>query len=86
MISRAGRALRDYLSSTWTRVGIALVVVGTGPLLLFILAAAIGLWDDPNPNAVILGILARLTFWPGVICILIGVARVRSRRRNPRQT
>ena len=27
-----------------------LLVVGAGPLLVIIVAAAVGLWPDPNPN------------------------------------
>lgn len=69
----------SYLQSTWTKVGIGLLVVGAGPLLFIILAAAVGLWPDPNPNPVGPGLLFAVTFWPAVICIVIGVVRVRSR-------
>ena len=69
----------SYLQSTWTKVGIGLLVVGAGPLLFIILAAAVGLWPDPNPNPVGPGLLFFVTFWPAVICIVIGVVRVRSR-------
>jgi len=71
-----------YLQSTWTRVGIGLLVVGAGPLLFIILAAAVGLWPDPNPNPVGPGLLFFVTFWPAVICIVIGVVRVRRAHRN----
>ena len=71
-----------YLQSTWTRVGIGLLVVGAGPLLFIILAAAVGLWPDPNPNPVGPGLLFFVTFWPAVICIVIGVVRVRRADRN----
>ena len=72
----------SYLQSTWTRVGIGLLVVGAGPLLFIILAAAVGLWPDPNPNPVGPGLLFAVTFWPAVICIVIGVLRARHRDRN----
>jgi hypothetical protein len=72
----------SYLQSTWTRVGIGLLVVGAGPLLFIILAAAVGLWPDPNPNPVGPGLLFFVTFWPAVICIVIGVVRVRRADRN----
>ena len=72
----------SYLQSTWTRVGIGLLVVGAGPLLFIILAAAVGLWPDPNPNPVGPGLLFAVTFWPAVICIVIGVVRVRRADRN----
>ena len=72
--------MRAYLQSTWTRVGFALLLAGSGPLLFIIVAAALGLWPDPNPNPIGPGLLFFFTFWPAVICIVIGVVRVRSRK------
>lgn len=69
--------MRRYLSSNWVRVGLALLLVGTGPLLFIIGAAAAGLWPDPNPNPVGPGLLCALTFWPALICLVVGVVRVR---------
>ena len=74
--------MRSYLQSTWTKVGVGLLVVGAGPLLFIILAAAVGLWPDPNPNPVGPGLLFFVTFWPAIICIVIGVVRVRRADRN----
>ena len=74
--------MRDYLQSGLVRIGLAELVVGTGPLLFIIIAAAIGLWPDPNPNPVGPGILAGLTFWPGVICLALGIVRVQRNRRD----
>ena len=57
----------------------ALLVIGSGPLLIACLYA----WSqgDANANPVGWGILAMLTFWPSVILIVIGlglgVARLR---------
>jgi len=76
------KPMRSYLQSTWTKVGIGLLVIGAGPLLFIILAAAVGLWPDPNPNPIGPGLLFFFTFWPAVICIVIGVLRVRRRDRN----
>ena len=70
-----------YLQSWWVRTGIGLLVVGTGPLLFIIAAAAIGLWPDPNPNPIGPGLLFFFTFWPAVLSIAIGVVRVRRERR-----
>ena len=67
----------NYLRSLWVKIGLGLLVVGAGPLLFIIIAAALGLWPDPNPNPVGLGLLSFLTFWPAVICIFVGVIRVR---------
>ena len=56
-------------------IGIGIFAVGSGPLLLTILAAALGFTRDPNPNPVGFGIIAFLTFWPSVGMILVGLAQ-----------
>ena len=71
--------MRVYLESRLVKVGLGLLIVGTGPLLLVVAAAAMGLWPDPNPNPIGLGLLSFLTFWPAIICIVVGVNRVRAR-------
>jgi hypothetical protein len=71
--------MSQYLSSKLVRVGLALLLFGSGPLLAIILAASVGLWPDPNPNPVGPGMLAAVTFWPGVICLIAGIVRVRRR-------
>ena len=74
--------MREYLKSRWVRAGLALLVLGSGPLLFIIAAAAVGLWPDPNPNPIGPGMLCGLTLWPALICIVVGVVRVR-RERTP---
>jgi hypothetical protein len=74
--------MRSYLQSTWTKVGIGLLAIGAGPLLFIILAAAVGLWPDPNPNPIGPGLLFFFEFWPAAICIVVGVLRVRRQDRN----
>lgn len=54
--------------------GLSTLVIGTGPLVVTMLLASAGLTADPNPNPVGFGILAFLTFWPGVILTVIGAA------------
>ena len=71
--------MSQYLSSKLVRVGLALLLFGSGPLLAVILAASVGLWPDPNPNPVGPGMLAAVTFWPGVICLIAGIVRARRR-------
>ena len=74
--------MRDYLQSTWVKVGLGLLIVGAGPLFLIIVAAPLGLWSDPNPNPVGPDLLFFFAFWPAIICIVIGVVRVRIRNRQ----
>jgi hypothetical protein len=69
--------MRRSWRSGWFRAGVILLLLGTGPLLLVILAAALGLLSDPNPNPVGPGLLAFLTFWPAVILIVVGVVKAR---------
>ena len=60
--------------------GVTMFVLGTAPLLLTILFAALGWTSDPNPNSVgFFGILAMCTFWPSLGLILAGgvIAAVR---------
>jgi hypothetical protein len=59
-----------------------MLILGTGPLLFIIVAAALGLWPDPNPNPIGPGMLALLTFWPSLICLALGIVRVWLRRRG----
>jgi hypothetical protein len=63
-------------------IGLATLIVGTGPLLLIIAAAALGLLSDPNPNPVGPGLLAFFTFWPAVIMIVWGLAASLTRYRK----
>ena len=54
-------------------IGLAVLVLGTGPLVTVMLAAALGLSADPNPNPVGLGLLAGISFWPGIAITAIGI-------------
>jgi hypothetical protein len=78
----AGAGVRHYLKSGWVRIGLALLVLGSGPLWTIILLAALGWWPDPNPNPIGPGLLFFFTVWPAIICLGVGVLRVRSSRRS----
>jgi hypothetical protein len=65
------------------KIGVILLVLGTGPLLAIIAAAKLGLTSDPNPNPIGCGILAFLTFWPSVILIVIGLVMALRDRTVP---
>lgn len=68
---------KQYLESTWVKIGTGLLVVGSGPLVLVMLAAALGVTQHSNPNPVVPGVLAGLTFWPSIAMIAFGMWRVR---------
>ncbi|PKD44253.1 hypothetical protein [Rhodohalobacter barkolensis] len=55
--------------------GFMLLVIGSGPLLVTLLAAKLGITADPNPNPVFLGMMAMFTFWPGLLLMGIGMYR-----------
>jgi crotonobetainyl-CoA:carnitine CoA-transferase CaiB-like acyl-CoA transferase len=54
-------------------IGLAILVFGTGPLVLVMIGGMLGLTGDPDPNPVGLGLLAAVTFWPGIAVTAIGV-------------
>jgi len=58
-----------------TRIGLIIFIVGSGPLLLVMLFSKIGLLQDTNPNPILFGIMAMVTFWPSILLILIGVIK-----------
>ena len=68
--------MKEYLENRLVKIGLVLLVLGSGPLIGIIMLAKLGLLSDPNPNPVGPGILAGLTFWPAVICLGTGVFRV----------
>jgi len=67
-------------------IGLALLAIGTGPLLAIVLAAELGLLSDPNPNPIGPGLLAFFTFWPAAILTAWGLIAsvVRYRRAQPK--
>jgi hypothetical protein len=68
--------MRRFFANTLWKVGFWMLILGTGPLLLIIAAAELGLLSDPNPNPIGPGMLAFFTFWPAVICLVIGTIQV----------
>ena len=72
--------MNDYLGNLWIRIGLALVIVGWGPLWTIVFLAVIGLWPDPNLNPIGPGLLFFFTAWPAIICLGIGVFQVRRKR------
>jgi hypothetical protein len=54
------------------RWGLWVLALGCGPLLLFMVANAIGLVSDPDPNPVGLGLLFFVSIWPGAALVVAG--------------
>jgi hypothetical protein len=71
--TRVPECVGRFLSSWLVRAGLVLFVVGSGPLLLIILAASLGLTFDPDPNPVMFGIMALLTCWPSIGLVGAGI-------------
>jgi len=64
-----------FLSDKLFKIGAAVVILGSAPLLFILLMSKIGLWPDPNPNPVGPGLLVFVTFWPGVLLMAAGIFR-----------
>ncbi len=54
--------------------GLALLVLGTGPLLVVLLLSSLS--GRPDPNPVELGLLAFFSFWPAAAMVAIGLVRL----------
>jgi hypothetical protein len=69
--------VKNHVNRFWRSryfvAGALLLVLGSGPLLLVIALAGLGMTKDPNPNPVGFGILAFLTFWPSIALMLKGL-------------
>lgn len=53
--------------------GLIALIGCSGPLMVVMLLSRLGLMDERDPNTVIYGIMAVLSFWPSVVCMLGGV-------------
>ena len=65
--------MKTLLKNRYFLVGIILLVIGSGPLIITMAAAKLGMTADPNPNPIIFGIMAMFTFWPGIAFMGIGL-------------
>jgi len=73
--------MKDYFSNGLFTAGLIVLVLGSSHLIAIILLAKIGVWPDPDPNPIGPGLLTFITFWPGVLLMIIGARRVQARRR-----
>ena len=74
--------MKEYFSNWLFAVGFAVLVLGSAPLFTIILLAKIGLWPDSDPNPIGPGLLTFVTFWPGIVLMVIGARRVRALRNS----
>jgi hypothetical protein len=63
-------------------IGVALLLLGSGPLLMIVAASSFDLLSDPNPNPIGPGLLFFFTFWPGVVLTILGLARRRPAQKH----
>jgi hypothetical protein len=63
-------------------VGLILLVLGTGPLVFVMVAGKLGFGNDPNPNPIIHGMLAGLTFYPALGLVIWGLYRRRTNKKT----
>ena len=79
-IGLSGSQRRVYLRSGWVRWGFGVFIGSALPLLAVILAAALGLTSDPNPNPIGLGLLFLAGGLVGTILVAIGIIAVAARK------
>lgn len=65
--------------------GLIALVGCSGPLMVSMLLARLGLMSESDPNTVIFGIMAVLTFWPSVVCMLGGVISAYVKHQNAKK-
>jgi hypothetical protein len=62
--------------------GLVLLLGGSGPLVVVLVSAQLGLTADRNPNPVLQGVLASVTLLPAVILIICGLVARADRARG----
>jgi hypothetical protein len=70
------------LSSRWLWSGVALLLIGTGPLVVAVVCSLLA--GDPNPNPVGPGMCAMFTFWPSIGMIVAGLVAGHRRAKAER--
>ena len=66
------------MRSRWVRAGLLIVLISAAPLLLVATASSFGLWPDPAPNPIGLGLLLVAGGALGTVVAAIGVVRAGS--------
>lgn len=74
LVEEGGTMGGSLMKSKMFKAGLGLLVVGASPLLLYVLYEFVSGAKGGNPIG--LGLLFFVTFWPGVIMMLIGVVGV----------
>ena len=69
----SGDQRKIYWQSWSVKGGLVIAVIGSLPLLVVGIAAALGLWPDPNPNSIGFGLLFVFSVALGSLVALFGV-------------
>ncbi|MDE3199688.1 MAG: hypothetical protein KGN79_02110 [Acidobacteriota bacterium] len=71
--------MKTYLADWVFTTGVALLVLGTGPLLITLLLNQLGIWPEASPTTFGPGLLSFITLWPGIALTALGSRRAHSR-------
>ena len=78
-IALSGPERSMYLRSNLVRAGFAVVAMSVLPLLFVLVADTLGLWPDPDPNPIGVGLLFFAGGILGAILVTIGIMSVNRR-------
>ena len=78
----SGDQRKMYWQSWCVKGGLAIAVMGSLPLLVVGIAAELGLWPDPSPNPIGLGLLFVVSVALGSLVALFGILWVHFQARK----
>lgn len=81
-VALSGPDRPEYLRSWWIRGGIAVLLICAAPLLAVVIASALGLLSDPNPNPIGFGLLFVAGAAVETVLVSIGAITVWTRLRK----
>lgn len=75
--------MNRFLRSRLILIGLAVLLLGTGPFISVLLGERFGVAFDPELKRARLGVMAWIAAWPGVTLIILGVWRARKPITTP---
>lgn len=69
--------MKAFFKNKWTIVGLMLVVAGWGPFCVVLALRLMG--RGPGMHLTALGLLLFATFWPAVVCLILGFVQTWNR-------